>query len=132
MNPFQRVRVNPKLRVFYYIKPDKMKHLIFSLLILSFCFCKNESTFTKVTMTYHMTQCGDPWMSNADYAKDKVGVLTKFLTEKQIQVLSLKITTDCGTGATCAACICKGCDTATVEVPEEDVTDMEALKFVKK
>jgi hypothetical protein len=109
-----------------------MKHLLFFILTFTIFSCEHESVAAKVTMTYHMTQCGDPWMSNPDYTKDKVGVLTKFLTGKQIQVLSLKITTDCGTGATCAACICKGCDTATVEVPEEDVKDMEALKFVKK
>jgi hypothetical protein len=108
-----------------------MKHLLFFIWALAFFSCEHESVISNVKMTYHMTQCGDPWM-NSDYAKDKEGVLKKFLTAKNIQVISLKITTDCGTSATCAACICKGCDTATVEVPQEDVADMEALKFVKK
>lgn len=106
-----------------------MKHLIIFILTLAFFACEKKSA--NVTMTYHITQCGDPWM-NADYAKDKEGILKKFLTEKNIQVVSLKIETDCSKGATCAACICKGCDTATVEVPEEDVADMMALKFDRK
>lgn len=106
-----------------------MKKSLFFVLTLAFFAC--EKTANTVTMTYHMTQCGDPWM-NADYTKDKEGTLKKFLIEKGVNVLNLKITTDCGAAAVCQACICKGCDTATVDVPEEDVADMEALKFVKK
>ena len=51
--------------------------------------------------------------------------------EKDIQVISLSIKTDCGGTVTCAACICKGCDTATAEVAESDVAKMEALKFIR-
>jgi hypothetical protein len=107
-----------------------MKKALFFVLTPAFFAC--EKTENTVTLTYHMTQCGDPWMMSADYAKDKEGTLKKFLAEKGVNVLTLKINTDCGTAAVCLACICKGCDTATVDVPEDDVADMEALKFVKK
>jgi hypothetical protein len=107
-----------------------MKKVLFFVLTLPFFAC--EKTANTVTMTYHMTQCGDPWMTSADYTKDKEGTLKKFLVEKGVNVLNLTIKTDCGTAAVCAACVCKGCDTATVDVPEDDVADMEALRFVKK
>ena len=110
-----------------------MKKLIIFCLVLAFLACKKTTIDNNsAVMTYQMTQCADPWMTNANYANDKEGTLKKFLNEKGIQVISLTIKTDCGNSQVCAACVCKGCDNTTVTVPEEDVADMEALKFKKQ
>ena len=110
-----------------------MKKLIIFSLVLAFFACEKATVNNNsVVMTYQMTQCADPWMTNANYSNDKEGTLKKFLIEKGIQVISLSIKTDCGSSQVCAACVCLGCDNATVTVPEEDVADMEALKFKKQ
>jgi hypothetical protein len=110
-----------------------MKKLIIFSLVLAFFACeKTTIDNNSVVMTYQMTQCADPWMTNANYSNDKEGTLKKFLIEKGVKVISLSIKTDCGNSAVCQACICQGCDNATVTVPQEDVADMEALKFKKQ
>ena len=101
-----------------------MKQLTILIFACAFFSCGKQNT--AVVMTYQMTQCADPWMGT-DFNKDKEGVLKKFLIGKNIQVLSISIKMNCDSAATCLACVCKGCDLATVEVPEEDVADMEIL-----
>ena len=106
-----------------------MKQLaIFSLLMmLCFTFCKKQSS--GVIMTYQATQCADPWMADAGFQNDKTGTIKRFLISKNIDVISLSITSNCNGAAVCAACTCKGCDKITAEVPEDDVVDMQTLGF---
>lgn len=106
-----------------------MKKLIIAILILTL-FNACEKANEGIIMSYQMTQCADPWMGT-DYSVNKEVTLEKFLTEKGIKVISLSITTDCGTSSVCQACTCKGCDSAEVKVSADDVEKMEALKFVK-
>jgi hypothetical protein len=106
-----------------------MKKVLIFISLLAFLSCeKTTSPPTTVVMTYQISQCGDPWM-DATYAANKEATLKRFLQSKNIEVISLKIELNCSQQATCLACICAGCDKATVEVPEDDVADMEALRF---
>ena len=109
-----------------------MKQLaIFSLLMmLCFTFCKKQSS--GVIMTYQATQCADPWMADANFQSDKSGAIKRFLISKNIDVISLSIALNCDGAAVCLACNCKGCDKITVEVPEDDVADMEVLFFKRQ
>ena len=109
-----------------------MKQLaILSLLIvLCFTFCKKRSS--GVIMTYQATQCADPWMADANFQNDKSGTIKRFLISKNIDVLSLNITSNSTDAVVCLACICKGSDKITVEVPEDDVADMEVLFFKRQ
>jgi hypothetical protein len=106
-----------------------MKYFVILIAFVSFFSCTQENT--NVVMTYQMTQCADPWM-NAEFSQNKEATLKKFLIDKSIGVLKLTITSDCSKSAVCAACICQGCDFATVEVAEADVAKMEALKFKRQ
>ncbi len=101
------------------------------LMLASFA-CKKAATPTAaVVMTYQISQCGDPWM-DTNYAANKELTLKRFLQSKNIDVVSLKIELNCNEQAACLACICAGCDKATVEVAEADVADMEALRFKRQ
>jgi hypothetical protein len=108
-----------------------MKKVLIFIFMLAFLSCKKSSTAPTVVMTYQISQCSDPWM-DAGYNANKVATLKRFLEGKNIQVVSLKIEANCGQQAVCQACICAGCDKATVEVPEDDVADMEILKFKRQ
>jgi hypothetical protein len=109
-----------------------MKKVLIFIFLLAFLSCKKTaSPSTSVVMTYQMTQCGDPWM-DANYTANKEATLKRFLQSKNVEVIGLKVELNCSQQATCQACICAGCDKATVEVPEDDVADMETLKFKRQ
>ena len=108
-----------------------MKHFriyIFAMLILTFNACTSDDL---ITMEYQMTQCADPWMTDTYFSSDKEATLTQFLEEKGVEVISLKITVDCSDMAVCAACICEGCDHATVKVKAEHEQILKDLGFTK-
>lgn len=108
---------------------------IFFVIAVCFTFLQcDKAESDGVWLTYGMTQCADAWHDNPDFFNNKTGAVKKYLEEKSINVLEVKITTDaaCKNGTVCAACICTSCDAAEVLVPATDVAAMEALKFVKK
>jgi hypothetical protein len=109
-----------------------MKNLLIFMLMLTTFSCEKAATpTTNVVMIYQMSQCADPWM-DANYTANKELALKRFLQSKNIEVISLTVELNCSQQATCLACICAGCDKATVEVPEADVADMEALRFKRR
>jgi hypothetical protein len=101
-------------------------------LFSTFMACTEDTVTAAVTMRYQMTSCGDPWMRETNYQNDKANVLKQFLINKGVSVRSISITQDCGQAAVCLACICKGCDFATVEVTEDDVATMEGFGFQRQ
>lgn len=113
-----------------------MKKILFLLAFpLIFTFCKKEITNnpTGVEMTYQMTQCADPWQDDANYFKDKEGTLKTYLAKQGVTVLKLSIVEDCVLqSAACTACMCAGCDRATVSVNGIDIAVMKKLMFVVK
>jgi hypothetical protein len=109
-----------------------MKNLLIFISLLAFLSCEKAATpTTNVVMVYQMSQCADPWM-DANYTANKELALKRFLQSKNIEVISLTVELNCSQQATCLACTCAGCDKATVEVPEDDVADMIALKFKRR
>jgi hypothetical protein len=101
-------------------------------LFTTFMACTEDIVNATVTMRYQMTSCGDPWMRETNYQNDKANVLKQFLINKGVSVSSVSIVPDCTKMATCLACMCKGCDFATVEVTENDVTTMEGFGFQRQ
>lgn len=96
------------------------------LLFIFFACSKSEEI---ITMKYQMTQCADPWMQDAAYFNNKEATLIKYLNDRGVQVKELRISENCADAMVCSACICIGCDLATVKINAEDEAALAALGF---
>ncbi|MBK8698789.1 MAG: hypothetical protein IPN29_04320 [Saprospiraceae bacterium] len=98
-------------------------------LLFSLFSCGEEE---RISMTYRMTQCAEPWMEEGWYFDAKEVTLKSFLEKRGMEIFDLRITTDCLDINTCAACTCIGCDVADVKIDADDEESMKALGFVRK
>lgn len=105
---------------------NSFRIFIFTLLVFAFNACTSDDL---ITMEYQMTQCADPWMADDGYFSDKEGTLRFFLGKKGVDVKSLSVTENCPDAAVCTACICPGCDLATVKINAEDEAILKELGF---
>lgn len=109
-----------------------MKALYLPFLLLLFFSCSKDKR--EIWVEYTMTQCADPWQNSPEYGQDKEAALKKYLEAQNIEVrdLNIKLDTLCAKTIQCTACTCSSCLVASVQICEDDLAEIQKLKFKRK